>query len=214
VTGRGSLMIDGLSVALAGRRLVSLDLVVGPGEMAVLRGPSGVGKSTLLAAIAGTIEPVFGVTGSIRIGDERIERLPPERRGVGLIFQDDLLFPHLSVGRNLAFGLAERLRGRAERRRAIEDALRRCGLEGFGERDPATLSGGQRARVALMRALLAEPRALLLDEPFAALDPALRERMRAFVTDELARLAIPAILVTHDLDDAGLAGPVVHLQPG
>ena len=139
--------------------------------------------------------------------------LPPERRGVGVFFQQPLLFPHLSVGDNLAFGLSPEVRGRAARRAAVAEALEHAGLSGYGPRDPATLSGGQRARVALLRALLARPGVLLLDEPFAALDPALRSGMRDFVAEHLRAAAIPALLVSHDAQDAAIARQSLAIAP-
>jgi putative thiamine transport system ATP-binding protein len=201
------LRLDGVEIALGDRVLVpALDLVVGPGECVTVMGPSGCGKSTLLAYLAGTIDPVFRARGRVRVGDDDLTGLPPECRRLGLQFQDDLLFPHLSVGGNLAFALAPQVRERHERRRRIEQALDEAGLAGFAERDPATLSGGQRARVALMRTLLAEPRALLLDEPFNRLDAALRGEIRAFVFDHARERRLPALLVTHDAADAQAAG--------
>ena len=201
------LRLDGVAIALGDRVLVpALDLVVEPGECVTVMGPSGCGKSTLLAYLAGTIDPVFRARGRVRVGDDDLTDLPPERRRLGLQFQDDLLFPHLSVGGNLAFALAPHVRERDERRRRIEQALGEAGLAGFAERDPATLSGGQRARVALMRTLLAEPRALLLDEPFNRLDAALRGEIRAFVFDHARARRLPALLVTHDVADAEAAG--------
>ena len=135
-----------------------------------------------------------------------------ENRRIGILFQDELLFPHLSVGDNLAFGLAARHHGRAARRRAVDAALEQAGLAGFHDRDPATLSGGQRARVALMRALLAEPRALLLDEPFAKLDAELRTEIRSFVFSHIRARGVPVLLVSHDASDAdAAAGPVVAM---
>ena len=124
-----------------------------------------------------------------------------------------MLFPHLSVGDNLAFALPRAVRPRGARRARVAAALREADLEGFAERDPATLSGGQRARVALMRTLLAEPRALLLDEPFSKLDLDLRERVRRFVFDHARDLALPTLLVAHDPADAEAAGGrVVRLR--
>jgi putative thiamine transport system ATP-binding protein len=133
--------------------------------------------------------------------------LPPERRRIGILFQDDLLFPHLSVGANLGFGLRADVK---DRRARIEEALAAAGLAGFAARDPATLSGGQRQRVALMRALLAEPAAILLDEPFGKLDADLRAQMREFVFAHVRDRKLPCLMVTHDSQDADAAGGVVR----
>jgi putative thiamine transport system ATP-binding protein len=200
------LRLDAVRVLLRGRALVELTLDIASGEIAVVMGPSGSGKSTLLSAICGTLDPAFAMSGRILLDGRRIDTLPPERRGVGILFQDDLLFPHLSVGGNLAFGLRREVKGRAARRVRIEEALASAGLAGLAERDPATLSGGQRARISLLRVLLSEPRALLLDEPFSKLDTALRARFRAFVFEELSRRGLPALLATHDHADAQAAG--------
>lgn len=189
-----------------------ITLSVPPGVVATVMGPSGIGKSTLLDAIGGHLAHGFALSGSIRLDGVEITPLPPEARRVGLMFQDAVLFPHLSVGDNLAFGLARHVRGRAARRAAVAAALTRAGLCGLYDRDPATLSGGQRARAALMRTLLAEPRALLLDEPFSKLDAALRDDLRAFTFDHIRSRAIPALMVTHDPADAQAAGgPVIEL---
>ncbi len=175
-------------------------------------GPSGAGKSTLLAAILGVADPVFTVSGRILLDGADLCPLPPEARSVGMLFQDDVLFPHLSVGANLAFGLTPEVRGRAARRARVEAALAEAELAGFAERDPATLSGGQRVRAALMRTLLSEPHALLLDEPFSRLDAALRARIRGFVFAQVRARGLPALMVTHDAADAEAAGgPVVEI---
>lgn len=189
-----------------------LTLTVRPGEVATVMGPSGIGKSTLLDAIAGHLTHGFFLAGSILLDGTDLAPLPAEARWVGLMFQDAALFPHLSVGDNLAFGLARSVRGRAARRAAVEAALERAGLSGMHDRDPATLSGGQRSRAALMRTLLAEPRALLLDEPFSKLDAALRAEMRAFTFEHIRSRDIPALMVTHDPADAEAAnGPLIDL---
>jgi putative thiamine transport system ATP-binding protein len=190
--------------------LTGFDLAVGPGAVTTVMGPSGCGKSSLLSYVCGALEPVFEASGEVWLDGVAIHELPPERRRVGILFQDDLLFPHLSVGGNLAFALPPTVRGGRERHARIEAALREADLAGFARRDPATLSGGERARVALMRTLLAEPRALLLDEPFGKLDRPLRDRFRRFVFEHARAAGLPTLLVTHDeADAAAAAGPVV-----
>ena len=130
------------------------------------------------------------------------------------MFQDPLLFPHMTVGDNLAFGLTSKRHGRAQRQAAVRDALQECGLDGFAERDPASLSGGQKARVALMRALLADPKMLLLDEAFSSLDPELRQQFGVFVVQQIENRNIPALLVSHDAGDKSLtSGDIIRL-PG
>lgn len=207
-------MADGLRmqevrIAKDGAPLVALDRLIPPGEVLTVMGPSGVGKSTLLAFVTGTLPPAFTVTGRVILNGHDITETPPHQRRVGILFQDDLLFPHLSVGANLAFGL--RPGGtRAERRARVEEALEQVQLAGFADRDPATLSGGQRARISLMRVLLSEPSALLLDEAFSRLDTALRSQVRELVFDRVHELRLPALMVTHDAEDAAAAGgPVV-----
>jgi putative thiamine transport system ATP-binding protein len=204
------LEIEDLGLRIGDRVLLSgFDLTVAAGAVTTLMGPSGCGKSSLLSHLCGTLEPVFEATGRVRLEGVAIDALPPERRRIGILFQDDLLFPHLSVGENLAFALPRAVRGRRERRARVEAALREADLAGFARRDPATLSGGQRARVALMRTLLAEPRALLLDEPFGKLDQELRHRLRRFVFDHARAAGLPTLLVTHDPADAAAAGGAV-----
>ncbi|MBK9116736.1 MAG: ATP-binding cassette domain-containing protein [Betaproteobacteria bacterium] len=201
------LRLSAVRIELAGRELVApLTLDIAPGECVTVMGPSGCGKSTLLAFVAGTIEPAFRATGRVALGARDVSDLPPEARRIGILFQDDLLFPHLSVGDNLAFALAPRVRERRKRRAQVAQALVEADLAGFADRDPATLSGGQRARVALMRTLLSEPQALLLDEPFNKLDAQLRQDFRRFVFAHAAERALPVLLVTHDAADAQAAG--------
>jgi putative thiamine transport system ATP-binding protein len=199
-----------VSIRLNGRVLVDIDTIIKSGEIVTLMGPSGSGKSSLLTYISGTL-PVGGtagieVSGQVVLNGRGLDGLAPQDRHVGILFQDDLLFPHLSVGGNLAFALPSSVRGRLERRTRIEDALESAGLGGFADRDPATLSGGQRARVALMRVLLSEPGALLLDEPFSKLDTELRDQIRTFVFEQARLRGLPTLMVTHDPDDGAAAG--------
>jgi putative thiamine transport system ATP-binding protein len=175
-------------------------------------GPSGIGKSTLLAYVTGHLPTAFQGSGRVILDGADITDLPPHQRRVGILFQDDLLFPHLSVGANLAFGLSAGGSAR-ERGARVNDALAEVGLAGFADRDPATLSGGQKARVALMRMLLSDPCALLLDEAFSRLDTALRTQIRTLVFSHARQRALPVLMVTHDKEDAVAAnGEVVTLQ--
>lgn len=217
---RGALVLEEVSItSRVGARLIDrLSLTVAPGTVATVMGPSGIGKSTLLAYVAGFLDRrTFAAEGRVMIGKERLDTLPAEARHVGILFQDPVLFPHLSVAGNLLFGLPRtRWRSRAQRRARVSEVLAQAGLAGFEDRDPATLSGGQKARVSLLRTLLAEPRALLLDEPFGKLDAPLRAEVRAFVFAHARERGLPTLLVTHDAEDAEAAGgPVVALNgPG
>ena len=203
-----------ISISLRDERLLGpLALTVSPGRIVTVMGPSGSGKSTLLAFACGTLDPAFTTTGQVILNGVDVTHLPPEKRRMGILFQDDLLFPHLSVGENLAFGLPRGLLA-DERRARVDAALADADLKTFAERDPATLSGGQRARIALLRTLAAEPRALLLDEPFSKLDARLRERFRRFVFQHATEQSLPTLLVTHDPADAAAAGgPVIEIGP-
>jgi len=199
------LQLRNLTIAYAGQPslIERLEVTVPAGELHLLQGPSGCGKSTLLAVIGGTMDDTVQWSGRISLNGVDISSLPAEQRGVGLMFQDALLFPHMSVGDNLAFGLAAR--HRRDRVARVQAALQAADLLGFADRDPASLSGGQAARAALMRTLLAEPQVLLMDEAFSALDPALRQGFGMFVRDRIRDRQIPALLVSHDPADANLA---------
>ncbi len=201
------LTLDQVEIDLGTRRLVTLDRRIGPGEVLTVMGDSGSGKSSLLDFIAGFMDPAFRARGRIWLDGTEITSLPPQERKVGLMFQAPLLFPHMSVGENLLFGL-DRIKdqGREQRRVLAEDALSDVGLAGFFGRDPATLSGGQQTRIALMRLLLAEPGALLLDEPFSSLDQSRRSDLRNLVFSKAREKGLPVLLVTHDPDDADAAG--------
>ncbi|MHB0954353.1 MAG: ATP-binding cassette domain-containing protein [Allorhizobium sp.] len=203
------LVLENISITAPGATsslISNLNLIVAPGEIVTIMGKSGIGKSTLLSFIGGHLDRGFRASGTVRIGARDITGMPAEKRRIGILFQDDLLFPHLSVGDNLAFGLSTDVKGHEERRRHVERALESAGLDGFADRDPATLSGGQRARVALMRTLLARPEALLLDEPFSKLDNGLRDDIRQFVFTHGKDQRLPVLLVTHDEADAAATG--------
>lgn len=209
--GSRSLILTGVCIRLQRRALFApLNVTVHAGEVVTVMGPSGCGKSSLLGYVFGTLSPAFQAEGSVRLGGRELVGLPLEQRRVGILFQDALLFPHLNVAENLAFGLRAG-QSRRERRLRVETALLDAGLEGLGGRDPATLSGGQRARAALMRTLLAEPAALLLDEPFSKLDTDLRARIRTFVFEHARQRGLPTLLVTHDSADADAAKGAVIL---
>ncbi|MBP0602484.1 ATP-binding cassette domain-containing protein [Aeromonas sanarellii] len=206
-----------LCLSLDERPLLTLPpLAVAPGEVLTLMGPSGCGKSSLLAALAGVLPGVrgrgrFRLEGELRLDGRRLTSLPPQERQIGILFQDDLLFAHLTVAENLMFGMPASIRGTAARRAKALAALTEVGLASQGDKRPDQLSGGQKARVGLLRALLAEPHALLLDEPFSRLDKPLRSAFRTLVFARIKALGIPAILVTHDEEDA--PGAILHLIP-
>ncbi len=202
-----SLHLQDLKLSLRGEQLFTqLSLSIRPGEIVTLMGPSGCGKSSLLAAISGTLEKDFSLEGQVLLDEFDLTNSPPEERHIGMLFQEDLLFPHMSVNENLGFGIPAHVKGKKERTALISQALNDAGLSEFGSRDPATLSGGQRARIAVLRTLLSQPRALLLDEPFSKLDAELRARFRDFVFRHAHANNLPTLLVTHDPDDAQSTG--------
>ncbi|HEU5082241.1 MAG TPA: ABC transporter ATP-binding protein [Acidimicrobiales bacterium] len=183
--------------------LDGVDLVVDDGTTLSLLGPSGSGKSTLLRIIAGLEQPDRG---RVRLSGADVTGTPVHRRGVGVVFQDQALFPHLDVGGNVGFGLRMAGVGGSERRRRVADALELVGLPGYEGRDPATLSGGEAQRVALARALAPEPGVVLLDEPLAALDQLLRERLLVELRSLFDELAVTVVAVTHDPTEAAALG--------
>ena len=179
--------------------LDGVSLSVAAGETVALLGASGSGKSTLLKIVAGLDAPEAG---SVWFDGVDITRLPPERRGFALMFQDFALFPHLNLQDNVAFGLVEQGVRRSEARNQARIMLARFGLAGQALRKVWTLSGGEQQRVALARALITQPRALLLDEPFSALDATLREQLRTEFRERITEAGMTAILVTHDEQEA------------
>ncbi len=204
------LSLSNLSLSLNGTQIVGLSADIVAGEVLTIMGPSGAGKSSLLLALIGALPKAFVQSGTITLNGRDITALPTSHRRIGILFQDDILFPHLSVAGNLAFALPRQLGGsRAGRALIINEGLNSIDLAGFGPRDTATLSGGQRARVALLRALLAAPQALLLDEAFSRLDTALRAQIRDLVFYQARQRQLPVLMVTHDAEDARAADGLV-----
>jgi len=210
VTKTEGLVLDDVRIRLGDRLLVALDSRVRRGETLTVMGPSGSGKSTLLAYLGGFLDPAFSASGCVSVDGVDLTALPAEKRHAGILFQDPLLFPHLSVLDNIAIAIPEDIRGRRQRRELAQAALDDADLADFADRDPDTLSGGQKARVALQRVLVSHPRILLLDEPFSKLDANLREQTRQLVFDRARRAGLPVVLVTHDEDDARAAGGQLH----
>ncbi len=191
---------------------LSADLTVERGARIAVVGPSGAGKSTLLSAIAGFAPPG---TGAILWDGKRIDGLPPWQRPVAMLFQDSNLFPHLTVARNVALALNPRRRPSPADQERVAEMLARVGLDGMGERKPGQLSGGQQSRAALARVLLMDRPLVLLDEPFAALGPGLKDEMLALATGMLAEAGRTLMLVTHDPDEArALADGIVIVAGG
>ena len=215
---------QGTALALRGLRhafgnqlvLNDVDLTVAAGTITALLGPSGCGKSTLLKAVAGLLHPQ---SGSIQFDDQFMCNgtlfEPPENRGLGMVFQDYALWPHMTVEGNVSFPLRMRGVTSIERRRKVRDALAMVGLEDLAQRRPSQLSGGQQQRVALARAIVAQPRVLLFDEPLSNLDRNLRETLCREIGALLGQLGITAIYVTHDHEEAhALAHQIAHMEQG
>ncbi|HZQ31666.1 MAG TPA: TOBE-like domain-containing protein [Mycobacterium sp.] len=179
--------------------LDNINFAVPKGSLTALLGPSGSGKSTLLRAIAGLDEPD---TGTITIDGRDVTRVPPQRRGIGFVFQHYAAFKHMTVRDNVAFGPKIRKRPKAEVKAKVDELLETVGLSGFQNRYPNQLSGGQRQRMALARALAVDPQVLLLDEPFGALDAKVREDLRAWLRRLHDEVHVTTVLVTHDQSEA------------
>jgi putative thiamine transport system ATP-binding protein len=208
-----SLVLEDLAISLHGDKFIaSFSVEIEGGEIVTLMGPSGSGKSTILQAVAGGLAAPFALAGRVFVNGIDLSQVGAARRRIGRLFQDDLLFPHLTVGENLLFGMA---RGPREQRLAqMREALSDIELEGTENRPPHTLSGGQRQRVSLMRSLLAGPDAMLLDEPFSKLDETLRAAMRELTFANLAKRDTPTLLVTHDKADAPKHGRIFKIENG
>ncbi|MBE1489961.1 ABC transporter ATP-binding protein [Plantactinospora soyae] len=207
------LRLDGVTRSFAGHdALTDLDLTVRSGEFIALLGPSGCGKSTALNCLAGLL-PL--TRGSIWSDDTRLDTVPAERRGFGMVFQNYALFPHMSVRRNIAFGLQMRRLPRAEVRRRTEEAIRLVRLEEHATKLPGQLSGGQQQRVAIARAVVLEPSLVLMDEPLSNLDAKLRLEMRTEIRRLHQSLGLTTVYVTHDQEEAlSLADRLVVLRAG
>ncbi len=187
-------------------------LDIAGGEFVTLLGPSGCGKTTALNCIAGLIDVTAG---EIKIDEKRIDNIPTEKRGIGLVFQNYALFPHLSVSRNVAFGLEIQKRTPQEIKTRVQDMLSLVRLGGYGDRYPGQLSGGQQQRVAIARALALQPRLMLFDEPLSNLDSKLRTDMRAEIKNLHNRLGLTSVYVTHDQTEAlSLSDKVVVMKSG
>ena len=212
---QSSLQIKNLQLYRQGELLLSLDEQITGGEILTVMGPSGSGKSSLLNWLTGTLSSSFTATGEVWLNDKNVSHLPTHLRHIGVLYQDALLFSHLSVAGNIAFAMPKnnKMGDRKQRSEKIEQALAQVGLAGMGDRHPDNLSGGQQARVALLRTLLSAPKAILLDEPFSKLDTQLRVDTRQLVFEQIRTHKLPAIMVTHDYSDAKAAnGKIIHLE--
>ena len=192
--------------------LDNVSLAIPSGSLTALLGPSGSGKSTLLRVVAGLEQPDAG---DVLISGEEATSLPPQKRGVGMVFQHYAAFKHLSVRKNIAFGLEIRKRPKAEVKKRVDELLQLVQIEGLAERYPSQLSGGQRQRMALARALAVEPKVLLLDEPFGALDARVRKELRTWLRRLHDEVHVTTVLVTHDQEEAmDVADRVVVMNQG
>lgn len=210
-----ALSLEKLVISRAENVLLNVNACVEKGQVLTVMGPSGAGKSTLLQAIAGQLYEPFSVSGIIKINNNVINRKPAHLRKVGMMFQDALLFEHMTVAENIAFAMPKTSHSNPHARmEAINTMLSAVELESMGQRGVNTLSGGQQSRVSLLRTLASAPDVVLLDEPFSKLDLALRGQIRSWTFEQLKARNIPAVLVTHDKEDAIAAGgQIIELSP-
>lgn len=216
---QSALQIKNVTLYLQDKQLLSLDEQINGGEILTIMGPSGSGKSSLLNWLTGTLASSFSADGEVWLNGKSIDNLPTHLRHIGVLYQDALLFSHLSVAGNIAFAMpkankkSSRKITKKQRLEQINEALTQVGLADMGSRHPDSLSGGQQARVALLRLLLSEPKAILLDEPFSKLDTQLRVDIRQLVFEQIRERNLPAIMVTHDYSDAeATKGKVIQVD--
>lgn len=196
------LRVNAFSLSLGDKTLIDeLSFEIANGQVLSIMGPSGIGKSSLLHFLSGSLSPNLNTKGEAFLNDEALQTKSTQDRKVGLLQQMPLLFPHMSIIENLLFAIPADI-NKTERITMAQNALEKLGIPDKANALPKELSGGQQARVALLRTLLSKPDYLLLDEPFSKLDPALRRDVRAFVLNEIRQSNIPALLVTHDPEDA------------
>ncbi|MEJ6066816.1 ATP-binding cassette domain-containing protein [Psychrobacter sp. 16-Bac2893] len=207
---QSSLEIRNLQLFREDKLLLQLDEQIEGGDILTIMGPSGSGKSSLLNWMTGTLPSGLSATGEVWLHGQNISHLPAHLRHIGVLYQDALLFSHLSVAGNIAFAMPKG--NKKQRFEQIADALEQVGLAGMANRHPDSLSGGQQARVALLRTLLSQPKAILLDEPFSKLDSQLRAETQQLVFRQIRQHKLPTIMVTHDHSDAEAAnGKIVRL---
>ncbi|KZM45178.1 ABC transporter ATP-binding protein [Marinomonas sp. SBI22] len=210
------LKVKDCHLSIAGTPLVSeLSFEIDNGQVLTLMGPSGCGKSSLLNYLSGTLETGFEAKGCIELNQKRIDTLCTQNRNVGILYQTPLLFPHMTNLENLLFAIDAKQQGltSANKKKLAMSKLAELGLETKANNLPNSLSGGQQARIALLRTLLSSPDYLLLDEPFSKLDPELRQSVRRFTLEQIQKANIPTLLVTHDEDDfTAMGGELIQMQ--
>lgn len=206
-----SLSVNNLSILDNNKQplFAPISFTVKPGEILTLMGPSGCGKSSLLSAIAGHKSADFSYQGECYYQQQLLTKLPAEKRNIGILFQDDLLFPHLNVWENLAIALPNQVKKSQRKAQALK-TLSDLNLAELADKSPMQISGGQRARISMMRMLLAEPAVVLLDEPFSKLDKSLRSEFRNWVFAQTVSRQLPVLMVTHDADDIPTGSQCLH----